>query len=106
MLHAMDYNVLICDAILRASVTLIYLKNMTHHPSRVHAQLATVELSLWSSLHRSPVLPGADWLQECEARAGPVPTVPNDCTHKKGFNSLSQLSLHTLACKKKQHKTP
>lgn len=62
-------------------------------------QLATAELSLRSSLRHSPIpaLPGADQLVECGARAGPVPTIPNDCTHKKGFNSLSQLSPRTAA---------
>lgn len=79
---------------------------MTHLPSGVRTQLLTVELSLWSSRPPQPrpvlsVPPGDGRLQECEARAGPVPTVPNDCTHKKGFNSLSQLSPHTLACKEK-----
>lgn len=54
--------------------------------------------------HSSPSYWGDSRLQECR----PVPTVPNDCTHKKGFNSLSQLSPHTPACKgrkKKQNST-
>lgn len=76
---------------------------MTHPPSGVGTQFLTAEVSLLSSHHLSPIsiLPGDGRLQKCEARAGSVPTVPNDCTHKKGFNSLSQLSPHTLACKKK-----
>lgn len=45
--------------------------------------------------HSSPSDWGDSWLQECQS----IPTVPNDCAHKKGFNSLSQLSPHTLACK-------
>lgn len=52
--------------------------------------------------HSSPSYWGDSRLQECR----PVPTVPNDCTHKKGFNSLSQLSPHTPACKgRKKNKT-
>lgn len=81
----------------KSVVSFFFIFNIYHLLLWGSKPFLTVELLPRSWCYRGP--------SGCRnLKTGPGPTVPNDCIHKKGFNSLSRLSPHTLVCRRERKK--